>query len=131
MVTRRRFLGMLAVLPAVTALAGAGISLPRKDEVEVDTDMGKYFASPDTWYLKTTRPDGLKHFYRNSLGTEVALSEESIEAALRHMQDHRNFAAVRPTKLIVRPEMYHAARGVLERAEWPLFERWLWRLVHL
>lgn len=64
MVSRRSFLGILAGLPAMSALAGAGLRLPRREEVAVTLDtalaetdktsLARYFTSKETWYLDTS-----------------------------------------------------------------------------
>lgn len=52
MVSRRGFLGMLAALPAITALAGAGILLPKRpDELVPETD----FSISELRYKATER----------------------------------------------------------------------------
>jgi hypothetical protein len=125
MISRRKFLGMLAILPAVTALAGSGLRLPRRVDVEV-VAVKDYFASPDAWYIKTDPPNGLKHFYRNTAGTNAPFSEKSLEDMLSQIRD-LNTAAVYPTKLIVPPRLAERAHYVLTHRP-TLLERLLWRL---
>lgn len=128
MLTRRKFLGMLAVLPAITALAGSGMRLPRKDEVQVETD---YFASDTAWYLKTDQTHGLKSFYRTTAGTNAPLSEKSLEDMLEAMRYNMADYQRRPSKLIVPPSLVKRAHEVLEYANLGFFDRLLWRLAHL
>lgn len=109
MVSRRKFLGMLAVLPAITALAGSGLRLPQRREVEVEEV--KYFASNTTWYIKTD------------------LTEKSIEDALKQLTDAMRHEPYRlnPTKIFVPPRLAHTAHYVLTHKP-TLFERFMWRL---
>jgi len=127
MVTRRKFLGMLAILPAVTALAGAGLRLPRREDVEVDVN--PYLTSNTAWYL--TGPDalGIPRFYRHAYGNTAPLSEESLEDMLNQMRDNEVLSMyhVRPTKLVVPPRMAERANYVLTHRP-TLLERLLWRL---
>jgi hypothetical protein len=124
MVTRRKFLGMLAVLPAITALAGSGLLLPRRKDIEVE--VADYFASDTAWYIKTEHEAGLKRFHRysNNLSTSADLSERSLEELLKQL---RVMTVVRPTKLIVPPRLAHTAHYVLTHKP-TLFERFMWRL---
>lgn len=129
MISRRRFVGMLAVLPAITVLGGSVLRLDPRKSIAAP-DMGKYFTSQDAWYLKTTPPEGMRYFYRNTLGTNVVLSERSLEAMLSelHAGNHAAYV-VRPTKMIVSPEQYRAymrAKDNERIRNW--FER-IWRRV--
>jgi hypothetical protein len=109
MVSRRKFLGMLAALPAITALAGSGLRLPPRKDIEVE--VADYFASDTAWYIKTEHED---------------LSERSLEELLNQLTDN-DVIALRPTKLIVPPRLAHTAHYVLTHKP-TLFERFMWRL---
>jgi hypothetical protein len=124
MVSRRKFLGMLAALPAITALAGSTLRLPRREDIEVE--VADYFVSDTAWYIKTDQPDGLKRFYRNTAGTDAPLNEKSLEDMLNQLRDNEAFT-VRPTKLIIPPRLAHTAQYVLTHKP-TLFERFMWRL---
>jgi hypothetical protein len=126
MVSRRKFLGMLAALPAITALAGSGLLLPRRKDIEVE--VADYFASDTAWYIKTEHEAGLKRFHRysNNLSTPADLSERSLEELLKQVRDNEAFL-VRPTKLIIPPRLAHMAHYVLTHKP-TLFERFMWRL---
>jgi hypothetical protein len=129
MVTRRKFLGMLAVLPAITALAGSGLRLPPRKDVEFDAT--PYLTSKDAWFIKTEDEAGLKHFnrYSNRLSTSAELNEKAIEDILRQLKEHMREEPYRvlPTKLIVPPRLAHTAHYVLTHKP-TLFERFMWRL---
>lgn len=130
MVTRRRFLGMLAALPALTVLAGSGIRLPRKEEVEVD--FNAYFASPNAWYIKTDHPQGLKYFHREArhaedfwdFSTERPFTEESLQALLKQMPDRAY--RVQPTKLIIQPHLAERAEYILTHRPGLVQRVWWW-----
>lgn len=114
MVTRRKFLGSLAGLTAITALAGAGLRVPPRKEVEVELDISPYLASKDAWYLKIETV-GLKHFYRNTAGSDVQLSEKSLEAMLFELQTYgQAFYKITPRKLIVPPHLAKRAKEIIE-----------------
>jgi hypothetical protein len=115
MVSRRKFLGMLAALPAITALAGSGLLLPRRKDIEVE--VADYFASDTTWYIKTVA---------DYFASDTTLSERSLEELLKQVRDNEAFL-VRPTKLIVPPRLAHTAHYVLTHKP-TLFERFMWRL---
>jgi hypothetical protein len=125
MISRRKFLGMLAILPAVTALAGAGLRLTRRVDVEV-VAFKDYFASPDAWYIKTEHADGLKSFYRNTAGTNAPLNEKSLEDMIKQIRVTKG-TTVYPTKLILPPRLAERAHHVLTHRPM-LLERLLWRL---
>jgi hypothetical protein len=130
MVTRRKFLGMLAVLPAITALAGSGLRLPRREDVEV-VDVNPYLTSNTAWYLKTEPEGGLKYFHRyghNTVSEAVELSERSLEDILKQMLDSDHMLTYpRPMKLFVPPRLAMSAHHVLTHRP-TLLERLLWRL---
>lgn len=122
MLSRRKFLTALAILPALTALGGAGLRLPARKDVEVD--VSPYLTSKDTWYLKTEHSDGLKYFNRVSSGAD--LSEASLEEMLKRIRamPDNEVMAIRPTKLIVHPSMAARAKAILEHR--PGFIERLW-----
>lgn len=128
MVSRRKFLGMLAALPAITALAGSGLLLPRRRDIEVEA--GQYFASKDTWYIKMDAQEAQEFRYFNRVSSQADLNQESLEDMLKQMQqfiEHPPPFALKPAKLIVHPDMLERAQYVLTHRP-TLLERFLWRL---
>lgn len=122
MVTRRKFLGSLAGLTALTALAGAGIRLPRREDVEVDVN--PYLTSKDAWYLKDWPGR-----YSNNLAHAAELSEQSLQDILNQMKDNASFV-VRPNKMIVPPHLAERAHYLLTRPPPGLIKRlWNWLTV--
>jgi hypothetical protein len=118
MITRRRFVGALAGLTAVTALAGAGIRLPKRADVP-EFDMSKYLTGPDAWH-----PIG----WSNNLGTPAALTQKAIDDMLHDvMMRGQAFYRIDPTKLIVPPRLAERAEYVLTHRP-TLFERAVWWL---
>lgn len=121
MLTRRRFVGMLAVLPAVTALAGSGLRLPSRHDIVADDEFeGPLFATDGTspWS------------YSNTLSTSAELSEKSLQDLLNQIRDNQFLTSypmsARPTKLIVPRHLAARAKHVLEH-EATLGERlWWW-----
>lgn len=113
MVTRRKFLGAFAGLTALTALAGAGIRLPKRTEVEVDPTM----ADPNGWRIETS--------FSNNAPTGVTLTEQSLQDILNQMKESP--ARLRINKLIVPPRLGARAQEILEYAARP---RWHERLVN-
>jgi len=125
MVTRRKFVGMLIALPALTALAGSGLRLPRREDVAVD--INSYLTDPKTaWFIKTEDEAGLRYFERhsNTLRPSAELNEEMLEDILKHMREPYT---VRPTKLIVPPRLAERAEYTLTHRP-TLFERFCWWL---
>lgn len=124
---------MLAVLPAMTALGGVVLRLERAKST-VAPDIGQYFTSPNTWYLKTGQDDGLKYFYRNRLDNHLPkadLTEASLEEMIE--QIHREtmtrgqaFAVVRPDRLIVSPKQYADWLRWKDRERYRNVWEWLW-----
>lgn len=55
MVTRRKFLGALAGITAVTALAGAGLRVPKREDIEVDSALSHDFSTENLRYKATER----------------------------------------------------------------------------
>jgi hypothetical protein len=127
MVTRRKFLTALAILPALTALGGAGLRLPARKDVEFEAS--PYLTSKDTWYLKTEHADGLKYFNRVSPGAD--LTEASIEDMVKQIRALTDNEVMRvfPTKLIVHPSMAKRAKAIIEHRP-GFFERLWWRLTY-
>jgi len=117
MVSRRKFLGMLAALPAITALAGSTLRLPRRE----DFDVNAYLTGRDAWYLKTGFPGSLY----NRATAELELTEKSLDDILKHMNE--GAYRVQPTKIHVPPRLAHTAQYVLTHKP-TLFERFMWRL---
>lgn len=128
MVTRRKFLGSLAGLTALTALAGAGIRLPKRTEVEVDNRL------IDGWSFET-HPDWTGP-WSNNHASGVQLTEQSLQDILNQMKDSEMLRSspgylARPNKLIVPPRLEKRAREILEYSSLNFFDRLLWRLAHL
>jgi hypothetical protein len=71
---------MLASLPVVTALAGAGLRLPRREEIEVETN--PYLTSNRVWYIKTENEATLKYFHQYA-----DLSEQSLNDLVNDLRD--------------------------------------------
>jgi hypothetical protein len=137
MVSRRKFLGMLAALPAITALAGAGILPPRREDVEVTAYedpfsptayLNQYFTSKDSWFIKMDAQEAqdFRYFCRTTDGRNVPLVEKSLEDTFNQVRANEALP-VRPTKLIIPPRLAHTAHYVLTHKP-TLFERFMWRL---
>lgn len=130
MVTRRRFLGMLAALPAMTALAGAALVLPRRPALP---DMSAYLAGPDTWYPFPWIDHADPNAWSNRATEPADLTEQSLEDMLKHMREfitHPPSWALQPTKLHVHPDMADLARHVIEHRP-GFIERLWWRLTYV
>lgn len=127
MVTRRNFLGMLAVLPALTALAGSGLRLPKKVETEIEVEGGQYLASKDSWYIQTDLPNG----FRNTVAAGAELTEKSFDDMLDAMRYSMADYKVRPTKLIVHPDMVERAKYVLSHRAGLIERLWWWLNPHV
>lgn len=127
MVSRRKFLGVLAALPAITALAGSGLLLPRRKNIEVE--VCQYFTGTGSWYLKMDVQEAQEFREFNRASAAADLSEKSIEHMLNQLRDNEvlSMYQVRPTKLIVHPDMAARAYAVLTHKP-TLFERFMWRL---
>jgi hypothetical protein len=121
-ITRRRFLGMLAVLPAVTALAGAGLRLPRREDIVVESDP---HLIGQNWYVSTGAPES----FSNNRSAASNLSERSLQDMLNWMETHTH--RVQPTKLIVPPNLVRAAHDVMHYSSLGFFDRLLWRLARI
>lgn len=105
---RRSFLGLLAALPAMTALAGAGVRIPKRTVVYVEPRLAK-----TSWQMQSHTP----------------LREDSIVDLLNQLRDNEVLGMyhVRPTKLIVQSHLKARAEyilthrpGLLERLWWHL-----------
>jgi hypothetical protein len=107
MVSRRKFLGFMAVLPTLTVLAGSGLRLPRREDVEVATE---------------TR-------FSNIQSSGVDLSEKVLTDLLNQLRDNEVMSMyhVRPYKLIIPPNMAKLAERVLTHRP-TFFERLWWHL---
>lgn len=116
MVTRRKFIGALAGTAALSALAGAGLRLARRTQVEVEVDASLI---GDAWYVKTD------HGFSNTLSTSAELNEKAIADILRQMRD--TAYRVQPTKIIVPPRLHKAAEYVFTHRP-TVFERLCWWL---
>lgn len=79
MVTRRLFLGMLAALPVITALAGAGLRLPRREDIDGDFDIAALR------YKATERYSNSFTDWRGLYGTD----------ALNQLRDNQAFVTFR------------------------------------
>lgn len=111
---------MLAALPAVTALAGSALRLPRTQEVEVDP----HLTDPNHWNF--TKVQG----FSNRLSTAGDLNEQMLEDIVKQLNELTDKAAflVRPTKLIVHPHMASLAQQIIEHRP-GFLERLWWRLM--
>lgn len=126
MVSRRKFLGMLAALPAITALAGSALRLPPRKEMDGDFDTANLRYKASERYSEAWTSAN----FSNQLSTRADLSEKSLDDMLKQMRqfiEHPPPFAVRPTKVIVHPDMYEAAHYALTHRP-TLLERFLWRL---
>jgi hypothetical protein len=130
MISRRLFIGMLAVLPAMTALAGSRLRI-----AEITTMQGD-FDTANLRYKCTERFSAGFTDWRGVFGTDLSnristgadLSEKSLEDLCRQLQAIPN-PVIRPTRRIVSPQEYQAimrARDNERIRNW--FER-LWRRV--
>lgn len=129
MITRRKFLGMLAALPAITALAGSGLRLPKREDIESDFDTANLkYETHERFVGGWTDPRGI---FGNSLGVDSALSDKSLEDMLKHMRegiDKPPYYALQPTKIYVSPEHHRLAHDILNR-RYGWLERLLLRLM--
>jgi len=132
MVTRRKFVGMLAGMTALTALAGSSLRLPRREDIAVD--INPYLTDPKTaWFIKTEDEAGLRYFERhsNTLRPSAELNEEMLEDILNQIHDNQAFTTgplyLKPRKLIVPPRLAARAHYVLTHRP-TLFERFCWWL---
>lgn len=122
--SRRRFLGSLAGLTAITALAGAGIRLPKREEFEVKVD--PYLADLGLHRDFDTASLRYKSYERfsNRVEAPVDLTEKSFDNIIRQLLDSPLSASIRPTKWIMSPAMYREHR----LASMPWFDRLIYRL---
>lgn len=141
MLTRRKFLGSLAGLTAITALAGAGIRLPRRVDTEVEVEVDNSLIG-DAWYIKTSFGgdfDTANLRYKaherwsNNVGSAVDFSEKSLNDMLRLLLDNEMLTSypgflARPNKLIVPPRMAALAQDILSRPPPSLLRRFTWWL---
>jgi len=110
-------------------LAGSGLRLPRRTEIEVDPRL----INPTAWYLQTHDEAGLTYFKRDSnqaWSGSGDFTTASLEDLLNQIHDNVALTShpmtVRPTKLIVHPDMAARAQYVLTH-EPTLGERlWWW-----
>lgn len=117
MISRRRFVGMLAVLPAVTALAGFPLRLPKATTAGTDFDTAnlrykcteRYSAGFTDWKGVFGSAD-----FSNRISTGADLSEKSLEDLIKQMGDVSKYV-VRPTRGIVSPEEYHRIMRARDR----------------
>jgi hypothetical protein len=122
---------MLAVLPAMTALAGSGLRLKPWEAITDDGD----FDTAALRYKCTERysegfTDWRGVFGNDSIYIDTPLSEKSLEDMLKQMRDfteHPPEWALKPTKLIVDPKHYELATRILTERP-PLWQRLWWRL---
>jgi hypothetical protein len=117
MLTRRRFVGSLAGLTALTALAGAGLRPPKR----ADVDVSQYLADPNGWRLEGWN-------YSNNLATATELSEKVLEDMLRELSLHGHaWIRIQPNKLIVPPQLLERAEYIMTHRP-SLFRRAMWWL---
>ena len=112
MISRR---GFFSGLLAIGALAGAGIRLPKKTEIEVEA-APSYFADPNGWTI-----------FSNVRTSSCDLSESSLQAILDQIEDRAKRIRVQPTKMIVHPDMLERAQAVLAYRP-TVFERLWWSI---
>lgn len=120
MISRRRFIGALAGLTAVTALAGSRIKVPEFKEAAAATDFDtanlrvkcteRYSAGFTDWRVLTPSPS-------------AELNVKALEDMLFEMQTQGY--SLRPTKLLVPPHLEARARHIIEHKP-TLFERFAW-----
>lgn len=129
MLNRRKFLGALAGLTAVTALAGAGIRLPKRVDEDALPDLSEYFTKAPSWapigWSPTWEGDFDASIWSNVRVTPY-ISEESLEAIIRAMKEAAPGSyTIRPTKIIVHPSDYARAERLIRGQGPGWFER-LW-----
>lgn len=117
---RRSFLAALAVLPALTILGGSALRLaPRREGLDVAMD-GDF------------KTENLRYKVTERFSKPAELSAKALEDLLAALHDNvalSNFA-VRPTKLIVHPEMLERVRYILTHRP-GFFERLWWKVADL
>jgi hypothetical protein len=123
-ISRRRFVGALAGLTAVTALAGSRIKVPEFKEAAAATDFDtanlrvkcteRYSAGFTDW----------RGVFGNAPSSSAELNVKALEDMIRELTDNAMLTC-QPTRLTVPPRLEARARHVIEHKP-TLFERFAW-----